>query len=152
VLKTAAAITCIMLLGRVMLRPLYRAIASTQNAEIFAATTLLTCLGTSLLTESLGLSAALGAFLAGLLLAETEFHLQVSPMPHRSRHGVERHNSGLHAEKSVEIGIELEAAVGRWESHSALAHPHTLQHTLRAQKYHRPRQGRGEKSADLERL
>jgi Kef-type K+ transport system membrane component KefB len=79
VLKTAAAITCIMLLGRVMLRPLYRAIASTQNAEIFAATTLLTCLGTSLLTESLGLSAALGAFLAGLLLAETEFHLQVRP-------------------------------------------------------------------------
>ena len=65
-----------------MLRPLYRAIASTQNAEIFAATTLLICLGTSLLTESLGLSAALGAFLAGLLLAETEFHLQVSRDAH----------------------------------------------------------------------
>jgi Kef-type K+ transport system membrane component KefB len=47
------------------------------NTEIFSATTLLVALGTSTLTAALGLSAALGAFLAGLLLAETEYHLQV---------------------------------------------------------------------------
>ena len=47
------------------------------NTDMFSATTLLVALGTSHLTGVLGLSAALGAFLAGLLLAETEYHLQV---------------------------------------------------------------------------
>ncbi len=47
------------------------------NAEIFAATTLLVVLGTSVLTSLAGLSLALGAFLAGLLIAETEYALQV---------------------------------------------------------------------------
>jgi len=47
------------------------------NAEIFASTTLLVVLGTSFLTSLAGLSLALGAFLAGLLIAETEYALQV---------------------------------------------------------------------------
>ncbi|MBA0688740.1 hypothetical protein Goari_006508, partial [Gossypium aridum] len=59
------------------LRPIYKQIAENQNAEIFSANTLLVILGTSLLTARAGLSMALGAFLAGLLLAETEFSLQV---------------------------------------------------------------------------
>ena len=71
-------------MGRMLLRPFYKAIAKTGNPEIFSATTLLVVLGTSLLTESLGLSSALGAFLAGLLLAETEFHLQVRSPQSRS--------------------------------------------------------------------
>ena len=66
--------------GRILVRPLYRAIASTGNAEMFAATTLLVCLGTAELTLVFGLSLALGAFLAGLLLAETEYALQVGYM------------------------------------------------------------------------
>jgi Kef-type K+ transport system membrane component KefB len=45
--------------------------------QIFAATTLLVVLGTSVLTSLAGLSLALGAFLAGLLIAETEYALQV---------------------------------------------------------------------------
>lgn len=49
------------------------------NAEIFAATTLLVVLGTSFLTSLAGLSLALGAFLAGLLIAETDYVLQVRP-------------------------------------------------------------------------
>ncbi|CAI0427130.1 unnamed protein product [Linum tenue] len=60
-----------------LLRPIYKQIAENQNAEIFSANTLLVILGTSLLTARAGLSMALGAFLAGLLLAETEFSLQV---------------------------------------------------------------------------
>ncbi|CAN1237010.1 K(+) efflux antiporter 2, chloroplastic [Linum grandiflorum] len=60
-----------------LLRPIYRQIAENQNSEIFSANTLLVILGTSLLTARAGLSMALGAFLAGLLLAETEFSLQV---------------------------------------------------------------------------
>jgi len=51
--------------------------SSFANAEIFAATTLLVVLGTSVLTSLAGLSLALGAFLAGLLIAETEYALQV---------------------------------------------------------------------------
>ncbi|XP_022770377.1 K(+) efflux antiporter 2, chloroplastic-like isoform X2 [Durio zibethinus] len=60
-----------------LLRPIYKQISENQNAEIFSANTLLVILGTSLLTARAGLSMALGAFLAGLLLAETEFSLQV---------------------------------------------------------------------------
>ena len=77
VFKTVVAIGAIMVAGRAVLRPVYNRIAKLKNAEVLTATTLFTALGTSLLTQSLGLSMALGAFLAGLLLAETEFHLQV---------------------------------------------------------------------------
>ncbi|WCJ23179.1 Glutathione-regulated potassium-efflux system protein KefC [Euphorbia peplus] len=75
--KAALAITAIIAGGRLLLRPIYKQIAENQNAEIFSANTLLVILGTSLLTARAGLSMALGAFLAGLLLAETEFSLQV---------------------------------------------------------------------------
>ncbi|KAJ4953684.1 hypothetical protein NE237_030516 [Protea cynaroides] len=75
--KAVVAITAIIAGGRLLLRPIYRKIAENQNAEIFSANTLLVILGTSLLTARAGLSMALGAFLAGLLLAETEFSLQV---------------------------------------------------------------------------
>ncbi|CAN1237002.1 K(+) efflux antiporter 2, chloroplastic [Linum grandiflorum] len=75
--KAVVAITAIIAGGRLLLRPIYRQIAENQNSEIFSANTLLVILGTSLLTARAGLSMALGAFLAGLLLAETEFSLQV---------------------------------------------------------------------------
>ena len=76
-LKAAACIGGLIWAGRKILRPFYKRIASGKNAEIFAATTLVTCLGTSVLTLKAGLSMALGAFLAGLLLSETEYALQV---------------------------------------------------------------------------
>ncbi|KAL7258903.1 hypothetical protein ACSBR1_004918 [Camellia fascicularis] len=75
--KAIVAITAIIAGGRLLLRPIYKQIAENQNAEIFSANTLFVILGTSLLTARAGLSMALGAFLAGLLLAETEFSLQV---------------------------------------------------------------------------
>ncbi|GER40053.1 glutathione-regulated potassium-efflux system protein [Striga asiatica] len=75
--KAVIAISAIIAGGRLLLRPIYKQIAENQNAEIFSANTLLVILGTSLLTARAGLSMALGAFLAGLLLAETEFSLQV---------------------------------------------------------------------------
>ena len=61
--KAVVAIVSIIAGGRVLLRPLYRRIAAMENAEIFAATTLLVVLGTSVLTQVAGLSLALGAFL-----------------------------------------------------------------------------------------
>ncbi|PNW84079.1 hypothetical protein CHLRE_04g220200v5 [Chlamydomonas reinhardtii] len=75
--KAVVAIVGIIAGGRLLVRPLYKKISEFANAEIFAATTLLMVLGTSFLTQLAGLSLALGAFLAGLLIAETEFALQV---------------------------------------------------------------------------
>lgn len=77
VLKAAATLVVIFVLGRLVLRPLYRIIAGTRNPELFAATNLFVVLATSWITEQVGMSAALGAFLAGMLLAGTEFRHQV---------------------------------------------------------------------------
>lgn len=77
ILKACVAIAAIIAGGRVAFRPIYKRIAKTGNAEIFAATTLLVVLGTSMLTQKFGLSMELGAFIAGLLLAETEYALQI---------------------------------------------------------------------------
>jgi CPA2 family monovalent cation:H+ antiporter-2 len=76
-LKAGIALVMILLVGRIILRPLFRAIARLDSSELFVATTLLTVLGISWVTGQVGLSAALGAFLAGLLLAETEFQHQI---------------------------------------------------------------------------
>jgi CPA2 family monovalent cation:H+ antiporter-2 len=75
--KGAAALILILLLGRLVLRPLFRLVARTRIAETFAATVLLVVLGTGWATAQAGMSMALGAFLAGLLLAETEYRHQV---------------------------------------------------------------------------
>lgn len=77
-LKAAAAILVILAAGRLMLRPLLRVVAGARSPELFAASTLLVALGTSWATEQMGLSMAFGAFLAGLLLAETEYRHQVT--------------------------------------------------------------------------
>lgn len=76
-LKTLFALTFIFVVGRKFLRPLFRFIASMDNTELFTATTMLVVLGVSAATAMVGLSPALGAFLAGLLVAETEFKPQV---------------------------------------------------------------------------
>ncbi|MBI1364008.1 MAG: hypothetical protein GC134_08480 [Proteobacteria bacterium] len=71
------AMTAMILLGRLIMRPLYRWVASSRNQEVFIAMTLLVALGAGWLTSHFGLSMALGAFLAGMLLSETEFRHQV---------------------------------------------------------------------------
>lgn len=76
-LKAVACIAAITVGGRVVVRPLYRRISALKNSDVFSATTLLMVLGTSVITQAAGLSLALGAFLAGLLLAETEYVKQV---------------------------------------------------------------------------
>uniref|UniRef100_Q07R85 Sodium/hydrogen exchanger n=1 Tax=Rhodopseudomonas palustris (strain BisA53) TaxID=316055 RepID=Q07R85_RHOP5 len=75
--QAAAAILLIVGIGRLILRKLFRQVAHTHNRELFMATILFVVVGTSLLTHVAGLSMALGAFLAGLVLAETEFRRQV---------------------------------------------------------------------------
>ena len=61
------------IVGRYLLRPLFRLAAKSGVHEIFTAAALLVVLGSALIMESLGFSMALGTFMAGVMLAETEF-------------------------------------------------------------------------------
>ncbi len=63
--------------GRWLLRPYYHLVAETHSAEIFTLATLLVSLTAAWLTNQLGLSLALGAFMAGLMLSETEYKNQI---------------------------------------------------------------------------
>jgi CPA2 family monovalent cation:H+ antiporter-2 len=76
-LKAAAALIVILAVGRLALRPMLRLVARDGTPELFTGIVLLVVLGVGWLTERAGLSMALGAFLAGLLMAETEYRPQV---------------------------------------------------------------------------
>ena len=76
-LQAAAIVGGIVVLGRYLLRPLLRLAAQTGSRETLIAITMLIVIGSSWLTGHFGLSTALGAFLAGLLIAETEYSHQV---------------------------------------------------------------------------
>lgn len=67
------AIAIIIAAGWVVMRPLFRLVAASASVELFVAATLFVAVGSGLLSAAAGLSMTLGAFLAGLLLAETEF-------------------------------------------------------------------------------
>ena len=77
VLKSVGAGLLIFVVGRRLIQPVFRAFASRHQPEVFVALTLLTTMGIAGLTEAAGLSMALGALLAGLLLAETEYRHEV---------------------------------------------------------------------------
>ena len=77
VAPAALAVGVVIVLGRLVLRPLFHSVALTGNAESFMAACLLVVLGAALIAAASGLSMALGAFLAGLLLAETEFRREI---------------------------------------------------------------------------
>jgi hypothetical protein len=72
----------IILLGRVALRRVFSLVASTGSSDAFVAACLLTVCGTAIATDAAGFGQTLGAFLAGVLLAESSFRPQVrSPEP-----------------------------------------------------------------------
>jgi monovalent cation:proton antiporter-2 (CPA2) family protein len=73
VIKLIAVLGVVIIGGRYVLRPMLRIIAATRVAEAFTAAGLLIVLGTALLVSQVGLSLSLGAFLAGVLLADSEF-------------------------------------------------------------------------------
>lgn len=77
VLKAAAAIAAIIVGGRLLLRPVLRWIARSRTPEIFTAASLLLVVGIALLMSHMGLSMALGAFLAGVLLADSEYRSEL---------------------------------------------------------------------------
>ncbi len=72
-LKTMVVIVAVIGGGRWLLRPYLRLVASANSHEVFIAATLLVVMGTALLMQQAGLSMALGSFLAGVLLADSEY-------------------------------------------------------------------------------
>ncbi len=76
-LPAAAGLALVVLAARFVLRPLLRIVARTRSDEAFVAASLLVVIGAGILSTLAGLSMALGAFIAGLLLAESEFRPQV---------------------------------------------------------------------------
>lgn len=73
----ALGLGLIVLVGRVALRPMLRSVAKAKSEEMFMAACLLVIIGAGLVSQISGLSMALGAFVAGILLAETEYRHEV---------------------------------------------------------------------------
>lgn len=75
--KAAMAFTSIFFTGHFLLNPLFKIVAGAKSQEAFLGVVLLTALSMSFMTEGLGLSNTLGAFLAGVLLSETKYRYQI---------------------------------------------------------------------------
>ena len=73
----AVGLGVIVLVGRVALRPMLKSVAKAKSEEMFMAACLLVIIGAGLVSQMSGLSMALGAFVAGILLAETEYRHEV---------------------------------------------------------------------------
>jgi CPA2 family monovalent cation:H+ antiporter-2 len=74
--RAALALLAVLVIGRLVARPLFREITRHRSTETFTLTVLFVALGGAWATDELGLSMPLGGFLAGMLLAETEFKHQ----------------------------------------------------------------------------
>jgi glutathione-regulated potassium-efflux system protein KefB len=72
-LRVVGSIAIVVVGGRYLLRPVFRIVAKTKIQEVSTATALLVVIGTAWLMDQVGVSMALGAFLAGLLLADSEY-------------------------------------------------------------------------------
>lgn len=112
--KALAAFAAIYLVGRWLLRPLFHAIAERRSAELFTLTVLLVSLASAATTASLGLSLAFGAFLAGMMLGETEFRHQIEA-------SIRPFRDVLLGLFFVSIGMLVDPAVLRHVWHWALA-------------------------------
>ena len=76
-LKAAVALVIVLAAGRWLLRPLFHEIAASGAPELFTFAVLFVAIGAAWSTHAVGLTFALGAFLAGMMLAETEYRYQV---------------------------------------------------------------------------
>jgi monovalent cation:proton antiporter-2 (CPA2) family protein len=105
-LMTVAALAFLVAVGRYLLPPLFRVIGQLGAREAFVAAALLSVLGSALLMASLGLSMALGAFVAGVMLAE-------SPYRHALEADIEPFRGLLLGLFFVAIGMTLDLSVVR---------------------------------------
>lgn len=77
ILRVVLTIAIVVIGGRLLMRPLFRIAARTQMPEVFTASTLLVVLGTAWFVQLGGISMSLGAFLAGVLLADSEYRHEI---------------------------------------------------------------------------
>jgi glutathione-regulated potassium-efflux system protein KefB len=73
VARAGAALVIVLIGGRFLIRPIFRAVDSAKTPEIFTATALVVVIGTAVLVHAVGLSMSLGAFMAGVLLSDSEY-------------------------------------------------------------------------------
>ncbi|HZH51372.1 MAG TPA: monovalent cation:proton antiporter-2 (CPA2) family protein [Microvirga sp.] len=115
--ETIAAIAAVVLIGRYGLNPFFRILARSGAREVMTASALLVVLGAALLMEEVGLSMAMGAFLAGLLLAESNFR-------HQLEADIEPFRGMLLGLFFMSVGMSIDLAlVGRQWGLLALAAP-----------------------------
>lgn len=107
--KVFGVIGAIVFGGRLLLRPALRWIASSRTPEIFTAASLLLVVATAALMHSVGLSMALGAFLAGVLLAESEYRRELE--------------TDLEPFKGLLLGLFFIAVGMSIDFHAVLSHP-----------------------------
>ena len=83
ILKAVGVIFLVIIIGRFLIRHVFRLVADSRIQEVFTAMSLFVVIGTALLMESIGLSMGMGAFLAGVLLANSEYRheLESNLMP-----------------------------------------------------------------------
>ena len=105
-LLTVAALGVLVVAGRYLINPIFRLIGQLKVREAFAAAALLTVLGSALLMQSLGLSMALGAFVAGVMLAE-------SPYRHALEADIEPFRGLLLGLFFVSVGMTLDLTILR---------------------------------------
>ncbi len=77
ILEAVLVIALVILVGRFLLSPILRLVSTSRTAEVFTAATMFAVLGTAWLMEEVGLSLAMGAFVAGLMMAESHYRHQV---------------------------------------------------------------------------
>jgi len=78
-------LSLVILLGHYFLKPVFHRVARSDNSEVFTASAVLLVLGAALITEHLGLSMAMGAFLAGLLVSDSPYKHQIMAEIHPFR-------------------------------------------------------------------
>lgn len=76
-INAAVALAIIFVVGRFLLKPIFRIIVSTKNEVLFLSATLTLVLGSAFVSSSMGLSLAFGTFVAGLMVAETEYKYRI---------------------------------------------------------------------------
>ena len=77
ILNAVLVIAVVILIGRFLLSPVLRLVAASRTAEVFTAAAVFAVLGTAWVVEAAGLSLALGAFLAGLMMADSHYRHQL---------------------------------------------------------------------------
>jgi Kef-type K+ transport system membrane component KefB len=102
----AGAIILIVVAGRYLLNPLFRLLAQTGSREVMTAAALLVVLGAALIMEKAGMSMALGAFLAGVMLAESNYR-------HELEADIEPFRGLLLALFFMSIGMSIDVTVVR---------------------------------------